>query len=408
MVAFVDHPPRSLHPRLVMADPVQVDDATTCARPPLERPSVTRPISPPLILSSVYQVEDLAQVDAIYNGEASGFIYARDSHPNAVQLAAKLAELEGAEAALVCASGMAAESALFLAMLDAGDHVALSEGLYGRTGGLVGRELARFGVECSYFDATRADSLHDALRPRTKLAFVETISNPLARVSDIAGLADIAHEASVSLAVDHTFAPLLCRPIELGADFVLHSATKLIGGHSDVTLGVVLGRKASIDRLANLASTFGLTGNPFDSWLALRGLATLALRVRRTSETALEIATRLARHPSIATVNYPGLSSHPDHALATRMFPHGHGAMMSFDVGGREQADALIQRLEHIPYAPSLGDVSTTLSHPATTSHRFQSPEQWAKQGITHGLIRLSIGLEDVEDLWQDLGQALG
>ncbi len=390
-----------------MADHTRVDDATTCARPSEEPPSATRPLSPPLVLSSVYQVEDLAQVDSIYNGDSAGFIYARDSHPNAAQLAAKLALLEGAEAALVCGSGMAAESALFLASLDAGDHIALSEGLYGRTVGLVGRELARFGIECSYFDATDAESLRAALRPKTRLVFVETISNPLMRVADIPGLAGIAHEAGVLLAVDHTFAPLLCRPIDLGADFVLHSATKLIGGHSDVTLGIVAGRKVKIDRLANLASTFGLTGNAFDSWLALRGLSTLSLRVGRTSTTALEIANRLSQNSSVMKVNYPGLASHPDHAIAARLFPEGYGAMMSFDVGGREQADRFIRRLEHIPYAPSLGDVSTTLSHPTTTSHRFLSPDQWVQQGITLGLIRLSIGLEDVEDLWRDLEQGL-
>ena len=391
-----------------MADPVRPDDATTCSRPPDERPGSTRPLSPPLVLSSVYQIDDLAQVDSIYNGETTGFIYARDSHPNAAQLAGKLALLEGSEAALVCGSGMAAESALFLGLLNAGDHIALSAGLYGRTVGLVGRELARFGIESSYFDATQPESLRDCLQPRTRLAFVETLSNPLVRVADISGLARISQESQIFLAVDHTFAPLLCRPIELGADFVVHSATKLIGGHSDVTLGVVLGPKTHVDRLANLASSFGLTGNPFDSWLALRGLSTLALRVRRTSTTALEIATRLAHHPHVVATHYPGLPSHPDHALASQIFADGFfGAMMSFDVGGRDQADRLIRSLEHIPYAPSLGDVSTTLSHPTTTSHRFQSPDQWAKQGITPGLIRLSIGLEDGEDLWRDLDQAL-
>jgi cystathionine beta-lyase/cystathionine gamma-synthase len=388
-------------------DPDHPDDATTCARPPAPKPSASRPVSPPLILSTVYEVDDLAMVDDLYEGRASGYIYARDAHPNAAQLAAKVAALEGAEAALVCASGMAAESALMLGMLDAGDHVALSEGLYGRTLVLVGKELARFGVESSYFDASRPETLRAALRPRTRLAFVETISNPTMRVADIAGVAEVAHSADIPLAVDHTFAPLLCRPLALGADVVIHSATKLIGGHSDVTLGLIAARKPLIDRLAHLASTFGLTGNPFDSWLALRGLSTLALRVRRTSETALELARRLADHPAVSVVNYPGLPTHPDHAIASRLFPDGFGAMMSLDVGSRDHADAFIRALEHIPYAPSLGDVSTTLSHPTTTSHRFQTPEQWAKAGITPGLIRLSVGLEDVEDLWRDLSTAL-
>lgn len=390
-----------------MSEPAPESPATTCARPPEPRPSATPPLTPPIALSSVYEVADLAQVDAIYEGRASGFIYARDAHPNAAQLAAKVAAIEGAEAGLVCGSGMAAEAAVFLGLLDAGDHAALADGLYGRTTGLVGRELARFGVESSAFDAARPESLRDAIRPRTKLAFVESISNPLMRVADVAGLAEVARSADVALIVDHTFAPLLSRPLALGADLVVHSATKLIGGHSDVTLGLIAGRGATIDRLANLASTFGLTGNPFDSWLALRGLATLALRVRQTSANALELAGRLEGHPAVASVLYPGLASHPDHALAARTFPDGFGAMLSFDLGTRERADAFIRALQHIPYAPSLGDVSTTLSHPTTTSHRFQTPEQWARQGITPGLIRLSVGIEDVEDLWRDLDGAL-
>lgn len=381
--------------------------ATTCARPPEPIVSATSPIAPPIALSSVYQIVGLAEVDALYGGAASGYIYARDAHPNASQLARKVAAIEGAEAALVCGSGMAAESALFLGSAEAGDTIALSEGLYGRTVGLVVKELARFGVACVTFDAGRPETLRAALTPRTRLAFVETISNPLMRVADIAGLAEVAHAADVLLAVDHTFAPLLCRPIALGADAVVHSATKLIGGHSDVTLGLVAGRRGMIDRLANLASTFGLTGNPFDSWLALRGLSTLAVRVGRTSETAAALAGRLASHPAVSVVNYPGLPSHPDHALAVRIFPDGFGAMMSLDVGSRDRADRFIRGLEHIPYAPSLGDVSTTLSHPTTTSHRFQTPEDWARQGITPGLIRLSVGLEDVEDLWRDLDSAL-
>jgi cystathionine beta-lyase/cystathionine gamma-synthase len=381
--------------------------ATQCARPAGSRPSVTRPLAPPIMLSAVYEVESLAQVDAIYEGRAAGYVYARDAHPNASALASKIAALEGAEAGLVCASGMAAESAVFLGHLDPGDHVVLAEGLYGRTFALVGRELGRYGIAHSTFDATHPATLRAALRPRTRLVFLESISNPLMRVADLPEIVETAHAAGVSVAVDHTFAPLLSRPIALGADLVIHSLTKLIGGHSDVTLGLVVGKTSTIDRLAHLTSTFGLTGPPFDSWLALRGLATLALRVERTSANALEIAGRLERHPAVARVFYPGLPSHPDHARAIRLFPRGFGAMVSLDLGTRQRADTFIQALQHIPYAPSLGDVSTTLSHPTTTSHRFLSPEQWARQGITPGLIRLSVGIEDVDDLWRDLNQAL-
>lgn len=392
---------------LTMSDPTRPDPATTCARPPISNPSKTAPLAPPLQLSSVYEFAGLDQVDAVYQGQESGFVYARDGHPNALQLADKVAALEAGETALVCASGMAAESALMLALLSRGDRIALAEGLYGRTTVLVAKELARFGIDHDLFDASRPESLADILTPSTRLAFVETISNPLLRVADIEGLATITRRAGVLLAVDHTFAPLLCRPLEMGADLVVHSATKLIGGHSDVTLGLLVGSRSVIDRIAPIASTFGLTGNPFDSWMALRGISTLAVRSDRASASALELAQRLQLHRSVERVNYPGLNSHPDHALASQIMRRGFGAMISFDVGGRERVDRLIRFLGHIPYAPSLGDVSTTLSHPTTTSHRSQTPEQWARQGITTGLIRLSVGIEAVEDLWADLDQAL-
>ncbi len=390
-----------------MSEPTAPDPATVCARPPVSPPSTIPPLAPPLQLSSVYQFADVATVDAVYEGEMRGFVYARDAHPNAYQLASKVAELEGGEAALVCASGMAAESALMLGLLQHGDRVALAEGIYGRTTLLVARELARFGVEYDLFDQSRPETLRAILTSRTRLAFVETLSNPLLRVADIAGLAEVARPAGVALAVDHTFAPLLCRPLELGADYVIHSATKSIGGHSDVTLGLLVGSKRDIARITPIASTFGLTGNPFDSWMALRGIATLAVRTERSTANALDLAHRLEAHPSVVQVNYPGLAAHPDHALACQILKSGFGAMVSFDVGGRVQAERFIKSLAHIPYAPSLGDVATTLSHPTTTSHRFQTPEEWSRQGITEGLIRLSVGIEAVEDLWIDLNQAL-
>lgn len=384
------------------------DPRTTCARPGPPIGSATPPLMPPIQLSSVFEFKDLDQVDAIYSGTQAGFVYARDGHPNAQMLAAKIAAIEGAEAAVICASGMAAESALFLAHLRSGDRVAISEGLYGRTTTLVAGEMARFGVEHDLFDATRPATLRDAMRPTTRIVFTETLSNPLLRLADIAGLAAITRPARAMLAIDHTFAPLLCRPIALGADVVTHSVTKSIGGHSDVTLGALVGGHDWIKRTAHLASTFGLTGNPFDSWLALRGMATLAVRTERACANALELARRLETHSAVERVHYPGLASHPDHALATRTLPGGFGAIVSFDVGSRGAADHLIRHLAHIPYAPSLGDVSTSLSHPTTTSHRAQTPEQWARQGITPGLIRLSVGIEAVDDLWADLDQALG
>ena len=280
--------------------------------------------------------------------------------------------------------------------------------MYGRTTTLVAKELSRFGIGHDLFDQSRPETLREALSPTTRLAFVETLSNPLLRMADIEGLAERSPDPKGSPWRSTTPSPpCSADPSELGADVVVHSATKSIGGHSDVTLGLLVGSKELIDRLTPIASTFGLTGNPFDSWMALRGIATLAVRTDRACATALELARRLERHPSVAQANYPGLAAHPDHALAARVFQVGYGAMVSFDVGGRPQAEAFIKALRHIPYAPSLGDVSTTLSHPTTTSHRSQSPQEWARQGITPGLIRLSVGLEAVEDLWSDLDQAL-
>ncbi|WP_406694833.1 aminotransferase class I/II-fold pyridoxal phosphate-dependent enzyme [Singulisphaera sp. Ch08] len=383
------------------------DDATTCARPAEEPPSRTAPLVPPIELSAVYRIEGLDQVDALYEGREPGFIYARDGHPNAVRLASKAATLEGAEAALVCASGMGAEAALLLTLLGPGDEVALSEGLYGRTVALVGRELARFDIGHRTFDATQPHSLREALTPKTRLVFAETLSNPLVRLADIEGLAEVARTAQAPLVIDHTFAPLLCRPLALGAEVVTHSATKLIGGHSDLTLGLLAGQSELIGRVSTVAATFGLTGNPFESWLALRGVATLALRSARACATALALAERLAGVKHVAAVHYPGLSEHPDHIRAASVLQGGFGTILTIDLKERGRADSFIRALRHIPFAPSLGDVATTLSHPATTSHRGQSAEQWARQGITPGLIRLSIGLEDPDDLWEDLHQAL-
>ncbi len=390
-----------------MPEPSRPKPETICARPIERPPSATTPLVPPLDLSVVYRVAGLDQIDALYGGDIPGYIYARDGHPNASLLADKLAALERAEAALVCASGMAAESALALSSLEAGGHVALSDGLYGRTATLVRRELSRFGIAHSLFDATRPETLRACLTRDTRLVFVETLSNPLLRLADLDTLAEVAHGAGALLAVDNTFAPLLVRPVEHGADAVTHSVTKLIGGHSDLTLGLLAGRRELIERAASVASTFGLTGNPFESWLAQRGVSSLAVRSTRACASALELAGRLAEHPHVRATHYPGLASHPDHDRAVRLLRGGFGTIVTIDVGGRAEADRVIRGLRHIPFAPSLGDAATTLSHPATTSHRGQSAEQWTAQGITPGLIRLSIGLEDPDDLWDDLRDAL-
>ncbi len=229
-------------------------------------------------------------------GTRSGFIYARDGHPNAAQLAEKLAKLEGGEAALICASGMGAIAAAFLSLLSQGDHALVSDGIYGRTIALVNRQLSRWGIGHSIFDPTDPASAKVLLNPRTRLIFVETISNPLLRVADLAGLAEIAREAGIPLVVDNTFAPVICRPIEHGASLVVHSVTKMIGGHSDLTLGAIVGDRRSVEEARTVASTLGQTGNPFESWLALRGLSTLSLRMSRAcaNRTRAGAAVRVA------------------------------------------------------------------------------------------------------------------
>ncbi len=384
-----------------------LNPATVCARAPSPAFSTSRPLVPPLDLSVVYCPADLDHVDALSEGQSEGFIYARDNHPNAAQLAGKMAQLEGAEAGLICASGMGAIASVFLTLLSQNDHALVANGIYGKTTALAARLLPRWGIDHDFFDATDASTLRARLTPRTRLIFVETISNPLLRVADLENLAAAAGERGIPLLVDNTFAPLLCRPIERGATFVAHSATKMIGGHSDLTLGVLVGPRAHIDAIRVVASTLGQTGNPFESWLAMRGLATLSLRMERASRTALELALRFERHRNVNHTCYPGLESHPEFALAARLLEGGSGAMVTIDLASRARAESLIRSLASIPFAPSLGDVQTTLSHPATTSHRGQDEAQLAKQGMSAGMVRISVGLEDIEDLWAEFGRTL-
>ena len=389
------------------SQPKSPHQATVCARAPLPAASSSRPLVPSIDLSVVYCPDDLDHVDALSEGRDKGFIYARDGHPNATQLADKMSRLEGGEAGLVCASGMGAIASVFLSYLSQDDHVLVAKGVYGKTTALVTRQLPRWGINHDFFDAADAGSLVRRLTPKTRLVFVETVSNPLLHVADLDSLAAVAREAGVPLAVDNTFAPLLCRPIEHGATFVVHSATKMIGGHSDLTLGVLVGPSRLVEPIRVVASTLGQTGNPFESWLALRGLATLSVRIERASSTALELARRFEMHNQVNRTYYPGLESHPEFAIARKLLNGGSGAMVTIDFSTRNRAETFIRGLVSIPFAPSLGDVQTTLSHPATTSHRGQDDAQLAAQGVTAGMVRISVGLEDVEDLWGEFALAL-
>lgn len=366
------------------------------------------PLVSPLYQSSVYTLPDLDALDRITDSAEPGFIYARDGHPNAKELADRLTTLEGAAWSVIGGSGMATLSALALSLLAPGDRVVASNRLYGRTTQLLGQELARFGVQPVFVDTTDLDAVRDALAKPAKLLLVETISNPLLRVADLEGLAELARAAECLLAVDNTFAtPVLCRPLEQGADFVVESLTKMISGHSDVTLGALCGRGDELAPVNQVISIWGLAANPFDCWLAGRGLSTLTLRMRAASQNAAKLAEWLEEQPGVSRVVYPGRPDHPDHELAERLLD-GFGNMLCFELeGGRGAVNRFLRRAQGIPFSPSLGNVTTTCSHPGSTSHRYVSPAEKRRQGISDGLIRLSVGIEDVEDIQRELEEGL-
>jgi cystathionine gamma-synthase len=368
----------------------------------------TVPLVPPLYQSSVYTLPDLDALERVQGGEESGFIYARDAHPNARRLAARLAEWEGAAWGLVTGSGMGAISAVVLATVRQGSRIVASHRLYGRTTQLF-QQLADLGVQTTFVDTSDLAAVGRALETPARLLFVETLSNPLLRVADLKGLAELAHAVGCLLVVDNTFAtPVLVRPLDLGADLVMESLTKMIGGHADVTLGLVCGRGELLAELAQVSSIWGLASNPFDCWLAERGLATLPLRMRTASANAAVLADWLAAQPGVARVVYPGRRDHPDHELASHLLHDGFGNMLCFDLaGGREAVNHFLRRAPGIPFSPSLGNTTTTCSHPASTSHRYVSPAERQRQGITDGLVRLSVGVEEVEEIRRELARGL-
>lgn len=369
----------------------------------------SHPLVPPLYQSSVYTLPDLDALDRILDAQESGFIYARDAHPNARQLAAHLAKLEAASWGLVTSSGMAAISAIVLASVQHGQRVVTSHRLYGRTTQLFQQELPRLGVQTEFVDTNDLEQVRQALQTPTRLLFVETLSNPLLRAADLPALARLAHEAGCLLVVDNTFAtPVLVRPIEQGADLVMESLTKMIGGHSDVTLGLVCGRNDFQAEVSQVSSIWGFASNPFDCWLTERGLSTLPLRMKTASTNAAALADWLASQPGVRRVVYPGRADHPDHQLAGRLFQGLYGNMLCFDLeGGRDAVNRFMHQAPGIPFSPSLGHITTTCSHPATTSHRYVSPAEKERQSITEGLVRLSVGVEDLPQIQAEIARGL-
>ncbi len=367
------------------------------------------PLVPPLYQSSVYTLPDLDALDQIVTAESPGFIYARDGHPNARHLAAELAALESATWAIVCGSGMASITAAVLALVQQGERVVASNRLYGRTTQFLGQELTRFGVQTTFVDTNDLDQVRKAVATPAKILFVETLSNPLLRVVDLEALAGISQEAGCLLIVDNTFAtPVLTRPLDLGAGIVLESLTKMIGGHSDVTLGMLCGRGDWHAQVSQVVSIWGLASNPFDCWLASRGLATLGLRMRAACANAAGLADWLAQQRGIARVVYPGRPDHPDHELAGKLLGGLYGNMLCFELeGGRDAVNRFLRRAPGIPFSPSLGHTTTTCSHPGATSHRYVSPAERKRQGISDGLIRLSVGVEELAGIQEEIGRGL-
>ena len=360
--------------------------------------SASAPLVTPLSPAVAYASETPDMLDAQYEGRLQGYTYSREGHPNAAVVAARLDAMEGGQGGVVTGSGMAAVSAVLLGLLRTGDHVIGGNQLYGRSLKQMKDDLPRLGIATSLADPGDVDAVRAALRPETRMLLVEVVSNPSLRVADIDGLAALCREAGVLLAVDNTFTtPRGIRPFEHGADIVIHSITKLLAGHSDVMLGYAVARDPALtEAMRVFAVTAGLTPSPFDCWLAERGMLTFDLRFERAQATAAVLADHLAGLPGIARVLYPGRADHPDHARAAALLDGQGGNMVSFELtGGRAAANAFTRAADGLCFAPTLGDVGTTLSHPASSSHRGLSSSERAALGLSEGFFRVSVGLED-------------
>jgi len=391
------------------AFPDDISPEDICPQPQAPPGTPTRPAAPAIHLSSVWECDDIAQAGGLLAGEIEGYVYQRDGHPNADSFAAQCAALHRAARVAVTASGMSAMAAAVLSQTRQGDHVLISDELYGATTKLLTAEASRLGVEATQANACSIDQFAAALRPQTRMAVIETIGNPRLSVPDIAALAEVARANGTLLLVDNTFAtPVLCQPLTLGAGMVMESVSKMMNGHSDVMLGMLCGGEEVWERVPGVLSVWGLAASPFDCYLAQRGLATLALRMQRACDTALQAAAFLQNHAKVEHVDYPGLESHPQHAIAAKQFGGLYGSVCTFRLtGGLAAAGRFVQAAEHIPFCPSLGEVNTTLSHPASTSHRNMTPGQQQQSGITGGVIRLSTGIESTATVLQRLEDAL-
>lgn len=358
------------------------------------------PVAPPLVQSATFThpVGGTGEVRYTRYG----------NNPNQIAIGRRLAQLEGAEAALFTASGMGAVALAHLAVLRPGDHLVSSSWIYGGVHQLFAQEFGRFGIEVTFVHPTQARAWKRALRKNTRALFLETPTNPLLRLLDVEPLATLCKSEGLALLVDSTFAtPINFRPLAHGADIVIHSATKYLNGHSDVIAGAVAGSESLVEEVRRLMKLWGQALDPFAAWLIDRGMRTLAVRMERHNATGLAVAQWCARQEGIAAVHYPGLPSHPDHDLATRLF-RGYGGMLGIELaGGARAAERFLRALRLVTHAPSLGGVETLVSEPRVTSHASLTPDERAEAGIPDGFLRFSLGLEDADDLIADLAQAL-
>lgn len=365
-------------------------------------------LSMPVYQTALHVFPNAEDGHLIHEGEKPGYFYGRMGNPTQSALEAAICALEGGEAALALASGMAAISNAILSIVEPGDHIVAPASLYATTGALLDGLLPKLGVQVSYVDATDPDSYAQATTPRTRLFYLESPANPTLKLVDIAAVVGAARRHSITTLMDNTFAtPYNQRPLDLGVDVVVHSATKYLGGHGDLTAGVIVGKKEVVDR-AHWQTNKVLGGviAPWTAWLVMRGIRTLALRMERHNANALKVARFLAQHPKVREVHYPGLETHPQHALARRQM-RGFGGVLSFDVGGVEEGRRLVDGVRLCSLAVSLGDVSTLIQHSASMTHAIVPRERRLAVGITDGLLRLSVGIEDADDLVADLRQAL-
>ena len=351
----------------------------------------------------IYQTSTYVQPEL---GRHKGYEYARTQNPTRAALEANLAALERGKHGHCFASGMSAIDCVFR-MLKTGDHVVAGENMYGGSYRLFHRVLEKFGLEFTYVDTSSVDAVKDAVRPNTKIVYLETPTNPMMTVTDLAACAEVAHSHGALVVVDNTFcSPFLQRPIELGADIVVHSTTKFLNGHSDSVGGVVVSNSDEIaEQVGFLQNAVGAILSPFDSWLVLRGVKTLAVRMKRHEENGIAMASYLANHERVKKIYYPGLPDHPQHALAKRQM-NGFGSMISFDLGSKENAKKFLDRVRLCSLAESLGGVETLISHPESMTHGSVPVEMRQRLGITPGLVRISVGIEDIEDLIADLDNA--